>query len=120
MLAGEAVELAGTIVSNIGGYNARSGYEALNETAPQFRGWIYFAAGLVCSVGGSLLSQTDFPLFPTIISISGFGFTLSSIIHSTNYASKAYMKSIVLQDVKIAPLVDRKLHVNGIRIAADF
>lgn len=123
-LGGGVTEIIGTIDANSGGSKARNVLEVTYGNAPSFKGWGYFWAGFACSVTGSVFSMidTDVPfVFPLVFSIGGFAFNLSSIIHSVNYSKKAYLRSVVLKDLKVSPMVDmRSFKPNGLMISGEF
>jgi hypothetical protein len=120
-LGGGATSLIGAIVANSGGSKARNTLEAAYGEAPPFNGWGYFLGGISCSVVGSLLNYTEVPILPSVISLTGTILELSSVIHSVNYTNRAYLKSFVLKNIHISPMVDMKsFKPNGIMISGSF
>jgi hypothetical protein len=120
-LIGGVTSLGGTIASNMGGSRARIYYSTIYNDAPAFNGWIYFGASIGCSVGGTILSMAEVPIVPSLLSLTGFIFGLSSVVHSCNYSSKLYIKSLVISDVKCSPLIDLSRSKSiGLSLACNF
>lgn len=106
VLAGGAISFGGQIACNMGGDRARTIYQTAYDLPPKFEGWNYFVAGLACNIGGSLLSMSNIPVVPTIVSAGGIAFGICSVVHSCTYTNKLYMGSLVLEDVRCLPVVD--------------
>jgi hypothetical protein len=120
-LGGGVTSFIGSIVANSGGSKARNTLDVAYGDAPPFYGWGYFWGGIVCSAGGSILTMTQVPFVPTVLSITGFIFDLSSIIHSVNYTNRAYLKSVVLKDLRVSPIVDKKtFKPDGLMISGSY
>jgi hypothetical protein len=120
-LGGGVTTFIGTIMANSGGSRARNTLDAAYGYAPPFNGWGYFWAGFASSAAGSLLTMSEVPILPSILSLTGFIFNLSSIIHSVNYSTRAYVRSVVVKDLRVSPMVDRRTFApNGIMISGSF
>jgi hypothetical protein len=120
-LIGGATSLGGTIASNMGGSKARIFYSTLYDDAPVFYGWRYFGAGIACNIGATLLSMAEVPIVPSVLSLTSVIFGLSSVVHSCNYSNRLYAKSLVISDIKCAPIVDLSGSKSiGLSLACDF
>jgi hypothetical protein len=120
-LIGGTVSLGGTIASNMGGSRARLYYSTFYTDVPAFNGWQYFGASIGCNVGATLLTMAEVPFAPSLLSLTGFILSLSSVVHSCNYSSRLYVKSLVISDVKCAPIVDLSGSKSiGLALACDF
>jgi hypothetical protein len=123
-LGGGITELIGTIVANSGGSKARNILELTSGNAPSFSGWGYFWTGFACTVTGNVLnmSQAEIPVaLPILLMVGSYVSYITSIVQSTSYTKKAYLRSIVLKDLRILPMVDmRSFKPNGIMISGSF
>ena len=106
-LGGGLTSFIGSIVAVSGGSKARNILEVSQGNAPPFYGWGYFWGGMACSAAGSLLTMSEVPAIPIVFSVTGFILNLSSIVHSVNYANRAYLRSVVVRDLRVVPMVDR-------------
>jgi hypothetical protein len=123
-LGGGVTELIGTIVANSGGSKARNILEITYGNAAPFKGWGYFWTGFVCTVAGNVITMTELEVpvvLPITLSVGSYIFYITSVIHSVNYSNKAYLRSVVLRDLRISPMVDmRSFKPNGLIISGSF
>jgi hypothetical protein len=120
-LIGGATSLGGTIASNMGGSRARIYYSTFYTDVPAFNGWQYFGAGIACNIGATLLSMAEVPFAPSLLSLTSAIFSLSSVVHSCNYSNRLYANSLVISDIKCAPIVDLSGSKSiGLSLACDF
>ena len=120
-LGGSATSFLGSILTNSAGSKARDVREIAYGDAEEFKGWTYFTIGLVLTAGSVGLTFAEVPYAPTFLSLGGFIFNLSSVISSVGYAHKAYLSSLVIKDVGLAPMLSSSTYTPmGLKLCARF
>jgi hypothetical protein len=120
-IGGGAISFLGTILTNYGGSQARNICQIALGDAEEFKGWTYFGAGLTFTVTGAVLTMTEVPVIPTVLSLGGFLFNLASVVHSVGYTHRSYIRGIVASNLHFEPVLCLSGHpTNGMRLRLDF